>query len=50
MENLDQNTKLPLTPEEKKNLSRKRIYGAFIVLDVVLAILVIWAIIELFKI
>jgi hypothetical protein len=50
MDTPSQNQKLPLTPEEKKNLSRKRIYGAFIVIDVVLAVLVIWAIIELFKV
>jgi len=41
-------SKKELTPEEQKALSRKRIFFAVVFIDIVVAILVIWAIAELF--
>jgi hypothetical protein len=41
-------TKKELTPEEQKALSNKRIFFAVVVIDLVMVILVVWAIAELF--
>ena len=45
---MDMNVKAPLTPEEKKQKSKNRIFGLMIVLDVVLALLIIYEIVDLF--
>jgi biopolymer transport protein ExbD len=41
-------TKEPLTPEEKTALAKKRTFGVIVLIDVVLVILILWEIIELF--
>ncbi|MCI1245296.1 MAG: hypothetical protein LKG11_05080 [Bacilli bacterium] len=40
--------KKELNPEEEKALSRKRVFFGVVIIDVVLAILILWAIVELF--
>jgi hypothetical protein len=40
--------KQPLTPEDKTNLAHKRVFYAFIVLDVLLVMLIVWAVIQIF--
>ncbi|MBR4812147.1 MAG: hypothetical protein IKZ68_03425 [Bacilli bacterium] len=42
------NVKAPLTPEEKKQKSKNRIFGLMVILDVVLALLIIYEIVDLF--
>ncbi|MCR5692429.1 MAG: hypothetical protein K6G74_00415 [Bacilli bacterium] len=43
-----QNAKTPLTPEEKKQKSKNRIFGLMVILDVVLALLIVYEIVDLF--
>ena len=43
-----QNAKTPLTPEEKKQKSKNRIFGLMIILDIVLALLIVYEIIDMF--
>ncbi|MBR4274819.1 MAG: hypothetical protein IKQ34_02285 [Bacilli bacterium] len=40
--------KTPLTPEEKKQKSKNRIFGLMIILDIVLALLIVYEIIDMF--
>jgi hypothetical protein len=44
----NQNAKAPLTDEDRKAIARRRWFLAIVVIDVVLATLLIWAIVELF--
>ena len=41
-------SKAPLTPEEKKQKSKNRIFGLMIILDIVLALLIGYEIIDMF--
>jgi hypothetical protein len=41
-------SKTPLSEEERKNLSRKRIYWAIVIIDVCIAGLLLYEIIDLF--
>ena len=40
--------KTPLTPEEKKQKSKNRIFGLMVILDIVLALLIIYEIVDMF--
>ena len=45
---MEQKAKMPLTPEEKKQKSKNRIFGLMVILDIVLALLIIYEIVDLF--
>ena len=47
---MEQKAKMPLTPEEKKQKSKNRIFGLMVILDIVLALLIVYEIVDLFLI